>query len=79
MEVHRCYPLNTHVKALLGIGSEFTEPFDDDFPTDEDNLRTGSDVAFDSEDEIDPPQAGDGSGDNDARGLVRECLPYPFN
>lgn len=43
-DVERRYPLNAHAKALLGIGLEFHEPVDDDIPTDEDRLRTGSDV-----------------------------------
>uniref|UniRef100_M1E0T2 Uncharacterized protein n=1 Tax=Solanum tuberosum TaxID=4113 RepID=M1E0T2_SOLTU len=33
-DVERRYPLNAHAKALLGIGSKFPEPDDDDIPTD---------------------------------------------
>ena len=34
-EVEKCYPLNDHTKALLGIGPEFRESIDNDIPTDE--------------------------------------------
>ncbi|KAH0655763.1 hypothetical protein KY285_030645 [Solanum tuberosum] len=52
-EVERRYPLNDHARALLGIGLEFQEPIENDIPTDEENMRTGSDVDSDSEEEID--------------------------
>uniref|UniRef100_M1DMQ3 Putative plant transposon protein domain-containing protein n=1 Tax=Solanum tuberosum TaxID=4113 RepID=M1DMQ3_SOLTU len=55
-EVNRRYLLNDHAKALLGIGPEFREPTENDIPTDEENLRTGSDVESDSDEEIDPIQ-----------------------
>ncbi|KAG5599415.1 hypothetical protein H5410_030785 [Solanum commersonii] len=59
-QVERWYPLNSYVKSLLGIGPEFHEPVDDDdIPTDEDRLRTGSVVNSDSEiEKVDPTQAG---------------------
>ncbi|KAG5627799.1 hypothetical protein H5410_013017 [Solanum commersonii] len=56
-EVNRRYLLNDHAKALLAIGPEFREPTENDIPTDEENLRTGSDVESDSDKEIDPIQA----------------------
>ena len=49
------------------IGQEFTDPFDDDILTDEDNLCTSSDVDSDSEDELDPLQSGDGVEGTDAK------------
>uniref|UniRef100_M1DHJ7 Uncharacterized protein n=1 Tax=Solanum tuberosum TaxID=4113 RepID=M1DHJ7_SOLTU len=52
-EVERRYPLNDHARALLGIGPEFREPIEIDILTDEENLRTGSGVDSDSEEEID--------------------------
>uniref|UniRef100_M1DGA3 Putative plant transposon protein domain-containing protein n=1 Tax=Solanum tuberosum TaxID=4113 RepID=M1DGA3_SOLTU len=59
-QVARRYPLNAHVKSLLGIGPEFHEPVNDDIQIDEDRLRTGSVVSSDSEmEEVDPTQAGD--------------------
>ncbi|KAG5620418.1 hypothetical protein H5410_005636 [Solanum commersonii] len=58
-EVGRRYPLNDHAKALLGIGPEFRKSIDNDIPTDEKHACTSSDVDFDSEEKIDPAQAGD--------------------
>uniref|UniRef100_M1DTB3 Uncharacterized protein n=1 Tax=Solanum tuberosum TaxID=4113 RepID=M1DTB3_SOLTU len=58
-EVARLYPLNDHGKTLLGIGPEFRESVDNDIPTDEENVLTSSDVESDSEEEVDPDQAGD--------------------
>lgn len=43
-----------HTEALLGIGPMFVEPFGNDVPTNEDKLRTSSDVDSNSEDEIEP-------------------------
>ncbi|KAK4727005.1 hypothetical protein R3W88_031922 [Solanum pinnatisectum] len=65
-EVERCYPLNNHAKALLGIGPAFHEPIDNDIPTDEERAHTSSNVDFDSKEEIDPAQAGD-----EAEGAMR--------
>ncbi|KAH0644648.1 hypothetical protein KY284_032532 [Solanum tuberosum] len=45
--------------ALLGIGLEFHEPLDDVIPTDEERLCTSFDAEFDSDDKVDPAQAGD--------------------
>jgi len=39
-DIERRYPLNAHVKALLGIGPAFHEPVDDDIPTDKERLHT---------------------------------------
>lgn len=63
LEINQHYPLNTHVEALLDIGQTFTEPFDDDIPTNEDNCAQSH---TDFEDEMDPPKAGDGAEGNDA-------------
>uniref|UniRef100_M1DHE4 Uncharacterized protein n=1 Tax=Solanum tuberosum TaxID=4113 RepID=M1DHE4_SOLTU len=57
MEVNMRYLLKDHAKALLDIGPEFRKPTENDIPTDEENLRTGSDVEFNSNEEIDPIQA----------------------
>uniref|UniRef100_M1DG54 Putative plant transposon protein domain-containing protein n=1 Tax=Solanum tuberosum TaxID=4113 RepID=M1DG54_SOLTU len=65
-EVARRYPLNDHVKALLGIGPAFCEPIDNDIPTDEEHAHPSSDVDSDSEEEIDPVQAGDEAKGGDA-------------
>jgi len=56
-EVNRRYLLNNNAKALLGIGPEFRKPTENDIPTDKENLRTGSDMESDSDEEIDPIQA----------------------
>ncbi|KAG5581295.1 hypothetical protein H5410_051922 [Solanum commersonii] len=55
-EVERRYPLNDHARALLGIGPEFWEPIENDIPTNEENMRTSSDVDSDSKEKIDPAQ-----------------------
>ncbi|KAH0652490.1 hypothetical protein KY289_030168 [Solanum tuberosum] len=65
-EVERRFPLNDHANALLGIGPKFREPVNNDIMTDEENVRTISNVEFDSEEEIDPAQAGD-----EADGVMR--------
>ncbi|KAG5591738.1 hypothetical protein H5410_042252 [Solanum commersonii] len=65
-DVERHYPLNAHAKALLGIGPEFREPIDDDIPIDEERLRTSSNVVSDSDEEVDPAQAGDEAEEGDA-------------
>ncbi|KAG5604798.1 hypothetical protein H5410_026290 [Solanum commersonii] len=52
------YFLNDHAKALLGISPEFREPIENDIPTDEENLRTWSDVDSVSEKEMDPAHMG---------------------
>ncbi|KAG5577241.1 hypothetical protein H5410_057375 [Solanum commersonii] len=65
-EVKKCYPLNDHAKALVGIGPEFREPIDNDISTDGEHVRTSSDVESDSEEEIDPAQAGDEADGGDA-------------
>uniref|UniRef100_M1DBX8 Uncharacterized protein n=1 Tax=Solanum tuberosum TaxID=4113 RepID=M1DBX8_SOLTU len=65
-EVAMCYPLNDHAKALLGICPAFCEPVDNDIPTDEEHARTSSDVDSNSEEEIDPAQAGDETEGGDA-------------
>uniref|UniRef100_M1D859 Putative plant transposon protein domain-containing protein n=1 Tax=Solanum tuberosum TaxID=4113 RepID=M1D859_SOLTU len=65
-DVERFYPLNAHAKALLGIGPEFREPVDNDIPTDEERLRTNSDIEFDSDEEVGPAQAGDEAEGGDA-------------
>ncbi|KAG5616546.1 hypothetical protein H5410_016370 [Solanum commersonii] len=57
-EVNKRYFLNDHAKALLGIGPEFREPTENDILTDEDNLRTNSNMESDLDEEIDPIQAG---------------------
>ncbi|KAG5630420.1 hypothetical protein H5410_002137 [Solanum commersonii] len=46
-EVNKCYLLNYHAKALLGIGPEFWEPTENDILTNEENLCTGSNVDSD--------------------------------
>ncbi|KAH0686462.1 hypothetical protein KY284_017015 [Solanum tuberosum] len=51
------YLLNYQAKALLGISPEFRELTENDILTDEENLRTGSDVESDSDEDIDPIQA----------------------
>uniref|UniRef100_M1DNW2 Putative plant transposon protein domain-containing protein n=1 Tax=Solanum tuberosum TaxID=4113 RepID=M1DNW2_SOLTU len=58
-DVERHYPLNDHAKALLGIGPAFREPVDNDISTDEEHLRTSSDVESDSDEEAGPALAGD--------------------
>ncbi|KAG5631731.1 hypothetical protein H5410_003448 [Solanum commersonii] len=58
-EVESCYPLNDHDMALLGIGPEFREPVDNDIPIDEERLRTSLDMESNSDEEVDPAQAGD--------------------
>uniref|UniRef100_M1DSZ7 Uncharacterized protein n=1 Tax=Solanum tuberosum TaxID=4113 RepID=M1DSZ7_SOLTU len=65
-KVERRYPLNDHAKALLGIGPEFCESVDNDISTDEEHARTSSDVDSDSEEVIDPVQAGDEADGDDA-------------
>uniref|UniRef100_M1E0J2 Uncharacterized protein n=1 Tax=Solanum tuberosum TaxID=4113 RepID=M1E0J2_SOLTU len=66
-QVERKYPLNAHAKALLGIGPEFHEHVDDDIPTNEDRLRTGSNVDSDSDtEEVDHAQVGDEAEGRDA-------------
>ncbi|KAH0730170.1 hypothetical protein KY289_001358 [Solanum tuberosum] len=65
-EVSKRYLLNDHAKALLGIGPEFREPTENDILTDEENLRMGSDVDSNSEEEMDPAQAGDEADGGDA-------------
>ncbi|KAG5605960.1 hypothetical protein H5410_027452 [Solanum commersonii] len=57
-EVERRYPLNGHAKALLGIGPKFRESVNNDIPTDEENVRTSSDVESDLDEEVDLDQAG---------------------
>ncbi|KAG5571633.1 hypothetical protein H5410_061399 [Solanum commersonii] len=56
-DVARRYPLNDHARALLGIGPKFWELIENDISTDEENMRSGSNVDSDSEEEIDPAQA----------------------
>ncbi|KAG5615745.1 hypothetical protein H5410_015569 [Solanum commersonii] len=51
-DVERRYLLNAHAKALLGIGPEFVS-------LSTDRLRTRIDVDSDSDEEVDPAQAGD--------------------
>uniref|UniRef100_M1DSX8 Uncharacterized protein n=1 Tax=Solanum tuberosum TaxID=4113 RepID=M1DSX8_SOLTU len=65
-DIERHYPLNAHAKALLVIGPEFRESIDNDIPTDEERLRTSSDVEFNSDEEVDPAQAGDKAEGGDA-------------
>lgn len=65
-DVERRYPLNTHAKAWLGIGPAFHESLDDDIPTDEDRLHTSSNVDSDSDEEVDPAQAGGEADGGDA-------------
>ncbi|KAK4731675.1 hypothetical protein R3W88_024663 [Solanum pinnatisectum] len=65
-DVERRYPLNDHARALLGIGPKFWEPIENDILTDDDNMRTGSDMDSDSEEEIDPAQVDDEVDDGDA-------------
>ncbi|KAK4734071.1 hypothetical protein R3W88_008332 [Solanum pinnatisectum] len=65
-EFERCYPLNDHAKALLGIGPEFCEPIDNDISTDEERFHTSSDVESDYDEKIDPAQAGDEVEEGDA-------------
>ncbi|KAG5568431.1 hypothetical protein H5410_064554 [Solanum commersonii] len=50
-EVERRYPLNVLTKVFLGISLEFHELMDNDVPTDEERMRTGSDVDSDSDTE----------------------------
>lgn len=45
--------------VLLDTGPYFREPVDDDIPTDEDRLYTGSDVVSYFNEEVDFSQAGD--------------------
>ncbi|KAH0665072.1 hypothetical protein KY285_026278 [Solanum tuberosum] len=65
-EVERRYSLNDHAKALLGISPVFREPIDNDIPTDKERFRTSSDVESDSDEEVDPTQAGDEANGGDA-------------
>uniref|UniRef100_M1DB56 Uncharacterized protein n=1 Tax=Solanum tuberosum TaxID=4113 RepID=M1DB56_SOLTU len=65
-EHHRKDELIMARTALLGIGPEFREPIENDIPTDEENMRIGSDVDSDSEEEIDPAQADDEVDGDDA-------------
>uniref|UniRef100_M1DMK3 Putative plant transposon protein domain-containing protein n=1 Tax=Solanum tuberosum TaxID=4113 RepID=M1DMK3_SOLTU len=65
-DVERRYPLNDNARALLGIVHEFWEPIENDILTEEENMRTGSDVDSDSEEEIDPAQANDEVDGGDA-------------
>ncbi|KAG5594519.1 hypothetical protein H5410_035751 [Solanum commersonii] len=65
-DVERRYLLNDHAKVLLGILPEFHKPIDNDIPTDEERLRTSSDVESDSDEEIDHAQAGDKAEGGDA-------------
>ncbi|KAG5630314.1 hypothetical protein H5410_002031 [Solanum commersonii] len=65
-KVERRYLLNNYARALLGIDLAFREPVDNDIPTDEEHVRTGSDVDSDSEEEIDPAQADDAVDEGDA-------------
>ncbi|KAH0722863.1 hypothetical protein KY290_005520 [Solanum tuberosum] len=65
-DVEMRYPLNAHAKALLGIGPAFRESVDDDISTDEERLRTSSDVESDSDEEVDPAHAGDEAEGGDA-------------
>ncbi|KAG5576135.1 hypothetical protein H5410_056269 [Solanum commersonii] len=53
-DVERRNPLNSHAKALLGIGSAFRELVDDDILTDEERLHTSSNVESDSDNKVDP-------------------------
>ncbi|KAG5585511.1 hypothetical protein H5410_045945 [Solanum commersonii] len=52
--------------ALLGISLEFRQPIKNDILTDEENIRTGSDMDSDSEEEIYPAQADDEVDGGDA-------------
>lgn len=65
-EVGRCYPLNYHAMALLGIGPEFRESVDKDIQSDEENMRTISNLESDLEEEIESAQAGDEADMDDA-------------
>uniref|UniRef100_M1DWS8 Uncharacterized protein n=1 Tax=Solanum tuberosum TaxID=4113 RepID=M1DWS8_SOLTU len=65
-EVAKRYPLNDHAKALLGIGPEYRKSIVNDIPRDEEHAHTSSDVDSDSEEEIDPAQAGDEAEGGDA-------------
>lgn len=67
-EVNRLYVLNDHAKTLLGIGLEFWEPIKNDIPTKEENLRSGSNLDSDFEEERDPAQLGDEVDVGDAMG-----------
>ncbi|KAG5590955.1 hypothetical protein H5410_041469 [Solanum commersonii] len=59
--------VSTEEQLGAGIDSEFHEPVDDDIPTEEDRLHTGSDVDSDSDtEEVDPTQAGDEAEGGDA-------------
>lgn len=53
-EVKRHYPLNAHVKSLLGIGPEFCEMIKDEILIDDERLWTISDVESNSDEEVDP-------------------------
>uniref|UniRef100_M1DQI2 Putative plant transposon protein domain-containing protein n=1 Tax=Solanum tuberosum TaxID=4113 RepID=M1DQI2_SOLTU len=65
-DVERRYTMNDHAKALLGITPAFREPVDNDIPTDEEHLRTSSDVEFDSDEKVGPAQVGDEVDGGDA-------------
>ncbi|KAG5631365.1 hypothetical protein H5410_003082 [Solanum commersonii] len=51
--------LHLSIHALLGIGPRFHETIDDAIPIDEQRLCTTSNMEFDSDEEVDPAQAGD--------------------
>ncbi|KAH0781553.1 hypothetical protein KY290_001151 [Solanum tuberosum] len=65
-DVERRYTMNDHAKALLGIAPTFREPVNNDILTDEEHLRTSSDVEFDSDEEVGPAQVGDEADGRDA-------------
>ncbi|KAG5599456.1 hypothetical protein H5410_030826 [Solanum commersonii] len=65
-DVERRYLLNDHAKALLGIGPVFRELIDNDISTDEEHLRTSSDVESNSDEEAGPALAGDEAERDDA-------------
>ncbi|KAG5577264.1 hypothetical protein H5410_057398 [Solanum commersonii] len=65
-DVQRRYPLNAHAKALLGIGPKFRESVNNDILTNEERLHTSSDVESNSDEEVDPTQAGDKAEGGDA-------------
>lgn len=52
--------------ALLGIGPEFRESVDKDIQSDEENMRTISNLESDLEEEIESAQAGDEADMDDA-------------
>ncbi|KAG5606328.1 hypothetical protein H5410_027820 [Solanum commersonii] len=53
-EVESKYLLNGHAKEVLGRGSEFHKPIDDDVPTNEDMIGTASEVDLDLDENVDP-------------------------